>query len=133
MRCLSALCGSHGGGAMRLVGALVFALFATSASAAIYPLPVPDWVIPTMEAAPPHSGERFALALWVLGWPCPDFDAQFAPPPPSLPLHPYLSPIGSGETPVNPSPVPEPATWLLMLLGFASMLLARRLSCVASR
>lgn len=32
-----------------------------------------------------------------------------------------------------PAPVPEPATWLLALVGFASLLLRRRFTCSALR
>src|SRR6185312_674533 len=110
---------------MRLVGALaLFLLASASAQAAVYPLPVPDWVLPALEQAPAHSHEKVLLALWILGFPCPELDDQFEPA--SVPYTP--SPYTPPPIYVPPSPpltsVPEPGTWLLMLIGFASIVAA---------
>lgn len=107
---------------MRLVGALaLFLLASASAQAAVYPLPVPDWVLPALEQAPAHSPEKALLALWILGFPCPELDDQFEPvsipaPPPA-----YVPPYTPPPIYVPPSPpltsVPEPATWPMLAVG----------------
>ena len=106
---------------------MILALVSVPAHATVYPLPVPDWVLPALEAAPDHSPEKVALSLWILGWPCPELDDSFAPrltpvyTPPPIWMPPEPGP--------PPAAVPELSTWLLMLIGFASMILGRRFSC----
>jgi len=110
---------------MRLVGALaLFLLASASAQAAVYPLPVPDWVLPALEQAPAHSPEKVLLALWILGFPCPELDDQFEPTSVPYTPPPYTPPLI--YVPPNPPPasVPETSTWLLMLIGFASIVAA---------
>ena len=116
---------------MRLVGALaLFLLASASAQAAVYPLPVPDWVLPALEQAPAHSPEKVLLALWILGFPCPELDDQFEPvsvpspePPPAY-VPPFTPPLIYVPPGPPPTSVPEPGTWLLMLIGFASIVVA---------
>jgi len=103
---------------MRLVGALaLFLLASASAQAAVYPLPVPDWVLPALEQAPAHSHEKVLLALWILGFPCPELDDQFEPVSVPYASPPYIPPL-IYVPPRHPlTPVPEPATWLMLAVG----------------
>lgn len=67
------------------------------------------------------------LVLWTFPTaPPPKFiDREILPPKPYVPPPPYYPPGGGGG---RPAPVPEPGTWLLMLIGLASIAFGRKLS-----
>src|SRR6185437_15664981 len=107
---------------MRLVGALaLFLLASASAQAAVYPLPVPDWVLPALEQAPTHSPEKVLLALWILGFPCPELDDQFEPVSVSYTPPPYTPPLIYLPTRHPLTSVPEPGTWLMLAVGLVAV------------
>ena len=54
------------------------------------------------------------------------FSVTAAQGPKSLQFLPYSAISGSNTLPLNFTPVPEPSTWALMLLGFGGLGVARR-------